>query len=158
MNQIADYEWCMMVALEEAEKAYRMGEVPVGAVILDEYGKVLHKTHNLKEAESDVTSHAEICALRYVGKEKNNWRLAGATLVVTLEPCPMCLSAIQQARVKKLVFGAYDSKGGALSLGFNLHRNSKLNHNIEVIGGIHQYKSSKLLSQFFKERRTAHSS
>jgi len=156
MKQVSDYIWCMQDALAEAKNAFQKGEVPVGAVVLGDFGKVVYQTHNLKESLSDITGHAEILALKKMSKDKKNWRLPELTLVVTLEPCPMCMSAIQQSRIKKVVFGAYDPKGGALSLGFNIHQNEKMNHNVEIMGGIMQYECSEILSRFFKERRNGH--
>ena len=156
MKQVSVYIWCMQTALTEAKEAFQKGEVPVGAVVLGEFGKVIYQTHNLKESLTDITAHAEILALKKMSKDKKNWRLPEYTLVVTLEPCPMCMSAIQQSRIKKVVFGAYDPKGGALSLGFNIHRNPKMNHSLEVVGGIMQYECSQILSRFFKERRGNH--
>lgn len=156
MNQTSDYIWYMKLALEEAEKAYSEHEVPVGAVLVDDFKKIYFKSHNLKEKNHDVSAHAEMICLREFGQENNNWRLKDMTLIVTLEPCPMCLSAMQQARVKKVVFGAYDYKGGSLSLGMNLHQNKGLNHNIEMIGGILEYDCAKILSDFFKERRASY--
>ncbi len=143
----------MGTALLEAEKAYNLGEVPVGAVVIDSIGSIVSTAHNLKEKNKDASAHAEILALRAAAEKIKNWRLNEHTLIVTLEPCPMCMAAMNSFRIKKLIFGAYDSKGGALSLGYNSHKDSRLNHSFEVTGGIMHYECSNMLSQFFKERR-----
>ena len=153
-----DHHWYMKMALEEADKAYRMGEVPVGAVIVSGQNSVLAKAHNLKEANNNSCAHAEILSIIQASKKISNWRLSRSTIYVTLEPCIMCLAAISQSRLETLIFGTYDNKGGALSLGYNLHRDLRLNHRFIVMGGIEHYQCSKMLSQFFKERRKEHSS
>ncbi len=147
----------MQIALEESEKAYQKFEVPVGAVLVDSHGTIITRQHNAKEYTGDPCAHAEILALSEAGKMRKSWRLTDTYLYVTLEPCPMCLGAMIQARVKKLIFGAYDPKGGALSLNLNIHQNKKLNHQLEVMGGINQYQCGTLLSNFFKERRNHYS-
>jgi tRNA(adenine34) deaminase len=147
------YNWHMNIALEEAEKAFRLGEVPIGAIIIDKNGIELARAHNIKEQSFDPTGHAEILCIREATKNIKNWRLQNCTIFVSLEPCPMCLYAIQQARISKLVFGAYDKKGGALSLNYKFNSDSRLNHKFDVIGGIKHFESSKILSTFFKQRR-----
>jgi tRNA(adenine34) deaminase len=149
----ADDLWNMSLALEESEKAYRIDEVPIGAVIVDENDKILAKTYNLKEQTHDPLGHAEILAIKAAAKVISNWRLSGCTLYVTCEPCPMCLAAMVQARIKTLIFGAYDPKGGALSLGYDLYKDERLNHKFNVQGGLKSFECSRLLSQFFKEKR-----
>ena len=151
-----ELEYLMKTILSEAEKAWRLGEVPVGAMVVDGAGKVLSKSHNLKESTNDPSAHAEILALQQAGKVTGDWRLNGCSLLVSLEPCPMCLGAALQARVQRLVFGAFDPKGGALSLGYSLQNDPRLNHQLEVVGGICHFKASQMLSQFFKERRGHH--
>lgn len=153
---VSDHLWYMGLALEEAELAYRALEVPVGAVLVSPEGDILSKQHNLKESHCNPTAHAEILALIDGAKKLQNWRLSDCTLYVTLEPCPMCLTAMVQARVKQCVFGAYDPKGGALSLGYHLHQDKRLNHQFAMLGGIKHFECSKLLSQFFRERRTGY--
>lgn len=153
---ITDHLWFMGLALEQGELAYRAQEVPVGAVLISPEGDVLSKQFNLKESHFNPTAHAEILALNEGAKKLQNWRLSDCTLYVTLEPCPMCLTAMVQARIKLCVFGAYDSKGGALSLGYHLHQDKRLNHQFGVIGGVRHFECSKLLSQFFKERRSTY--
>lgn len=150
-------EWHMESALLEAEKAYRVDEVPIGALVVDSSGSILAQAHNEKESVHDPCGHAEIIALRKAAENIKNWRLSGCSLIVTLEPCPMCLSAALHARVDRVVFGAYDSKGGSMSLGYNLYKDKRLNHEFSVIGGVMHYKCSNLLSSFFREKRKFHS-
>lgn len=155
---ISDHLWFMNLALEQAELAYKAQEVPIGAVLVSPDGDVLSKQHNIKESNFNPTGHAEILALAEGGKKLQNWRLSDCVLYVTLEPCPMCLTALVQSRVKQCVFGAYDGKGGALSLGYHLHQDKRLNHQFSIMGGIKHFECSKLLSQFFRERRTGYQS
>lgn len=151
---LQDHLWFMNIALEGAEQAYKAGEVPVGAVLISPTGTVLSKQFNLKETHLNPTGHAEMLCLIEGASKLQNWRLSDCTLYVTLEPCPMCLSAMVQSRIRMCVFGAYDSKGGALSLGYHLHKDKRLNHQFDIMGGIKHFECSRLLSQFFKERRT----
>lgn len=144
------------MALEQAELAYKHHEVPVGSLLVSPQGEILSKQHNLKESQFNPTAHAEILSLSEGGKRLQNWRLNDCVLYVTLEPCPMCLAAMVQARVKMCVFGAYDTKGGALGLGYNINQDKRLNHQFSIIGGVKHYECSRLLSQFFKERRTSY--
>ncbi len=146
----------MDLALELAEEAYKNGDVPVGAVVLDSSLKVIAESFNNKEKTFRPTGHAEIIALELAAKDLGCWRLEGCTLIVTLEPCPMCLGAMTNARIERLIFGAYDSKGGAISLGYNFFKDKRLNHRFGVVGGICHYQSSKMLSSFFKERRESY--
>jgi len=150
---LVEHMWFMTIALEQAELAYKAYEVPVGAVLVSPDGTIISKTFNLKESHFNPTGHAEILCMVDGGKKIQNWRLSDCTLYVTLEPCPMCLSAMVQSRLKQCVFGAYDSKGGALSLGYHLHQDKRLNHQFSVLGGVKHFECSKILSQFFKERR-----
>lgn len=152
----SEIDWCMEEALEQAEQGKWNGEVPIGAVLLAPTGEIIAKSFNTKECKHDPTGHAEITLLREAGERLNGWRLSDCSLFVTLEPCPMCLSAMIHARIKNLYFGAYDPKGGALSLGYNFHRDQRLNHTFNVTGGILHFRCSKLLSDFFRERRSTH--
>ena len=152
------HHWYMKLAMEEAYKGEKNGEVPVGAICVSDDGKVVAFSSNTKEAENNPTGHAEIACLSAAGKAKGNWRLTGHTLYVTLEPCPMCMMALVHSRLELLVFGTYDTKGGALSLGYNFHNNPKLNHRFSVIGGFHHYETAAMLSNFFKLRRTFYKS
>ncbi|MCK5882804.1 MAG: tRNA adenosine(34) deaminase TadA [Bacteriovoracaceae bacterium] len=154
MRLTADDLWHMDSALTEAERAFSMDEVPIGAVIVDPHGRVLVETHNLKECNNNPLGHAELIAIREASEQVKNWRLENCTLYVTLEPCPMCLAAMVQSRIGRLVFGAYDPKGGAISLGYNLHKDMRLNHSFEVIGGIKHHSCSKILSKFFRQKRS----
>ena len=149
----SDFEWAMGEAIKLAEAAAREDEVPIGACILDAQGKIISGFGNLKESNNDPCGHAEIRAIRKAAEVLGDWRLENCTLVVTLEPCLMCMGAMWQSRVKNLVFGAYDHKGGAISLGYDLHRDKRLNHQFSVIGGVRHYETSKILSQFFKQKR-----
>lgn len=153
MIEFKDYHWHMSGALSLAHKAYHRDEVPVGCIIIDKEGNVLAEEHNLKEFNNDPLGHAEILAIRSAAQKIKNWRLSEATLIVTLEPCPMCLSAMVQARIETCIFGAYDKKGGALSLGYSLNRDTRLNHQFGIIGGIHHWECSQILSQYFREKR-----
>ena len=153
MSQNKDIEWIMNIALEQANQAIKLGEVPVGAVLVDSDYKIVSMSHNLKEQTNRSHAHAEILALEQASKQTNNWRLLDHSLFVTLEPCPMCMHAILQYRIKKLYFAAYDPKGGSLSLGYPIGFDKRLNHQIEIQGGVLHYKASELLSSFFKQRR-----
>jgi tRNA(adenine34) deaminase len=155
-NSLTDHLWYMGIALEQADLAYKAQEVPVGAVLVSPDGEVLARGYNLKESHYNSVAHAEILCIIEASKKLSNWRLTDCTLYVTLEPCPMCLAALVQARVKQCVFGAYDAKGGALSLGYHIHQDQRLNHRFSVWGGVRHYDCSRLLSQFFKERRSGY--
>lgn len=155
-KNVTDQLWLMDEALKEAEKAYREDEVPIGAVIADEKGNILARAHNQKEKVHNACGHAEILAIIEASKKLSNWRLTNCALYVTLEPCPMCLSAMVQSRIGKLFFGAYDPKGGALSLNYNFYKERKLNHAFPVQGGLRHFECSRLLSSFFKEKRAAY--
>jgi tRNA(adenine34) deaminase len=149
-----DQLWLMDEALIEADKAYRIDEVPIGAVVVDSSGTILSRSHNIKEKNHNPCGHAEILAITEAAKKLNNWRLLNCSLYVTLEPCPMCLSAMVQARIDTLYFGAYDPKGGSLSLNYNFYKDQKFNHAFAVIGGLRHFECSKILSTFFREKRT----
>lgn len=152
-----DYEWAMGEALKLAEESGRKDEVPIGACVLNPEGKIIFGAGNLKESVNDPCGHAEILALRGAALKNDSWRLNDCTLVVTLEPCLMCMGALWQARIGKVVFGAYDPKGGALSLGYKINSDSRLNHSFGLIGGVRHYECSKLLSDFFKQKRSNYS-
>ncbi len=138
-------------ALKLAQKAASKNEVPVGALVLYQ-DKVISRAYNLREKKHDPTAHAEILALRSAARKLKSWRLTDCTLVVTLEPCPMCLAACQQARITKVIYGAQDLKGGALSLGYRLHEDSKTNHRFSV-EWVNMPECGKVLSGFFRNRR-----
>lgn len=153
---VSDHLWFMTMALEQAELAWKAQEVPVGSVLVSPEGVVLAKQFNLKETHFNPIAHAEVLAMTEASKKIQNWRLSDCVLYVTLEPCPMCLAAMVQSRIKQCVFGAYDSKGGALSLGYHLHQDKKLNHQFSIMGGVKHFECSRVLSQFFKQRRASY--
>jgi tRNA(adenine34) deaminase len=149
------FDPCLLMkeALKEAGRGLVEGEVPVGAVIADARGLIIARAHNQPVRLNDPTAHAEILALRTAGSVCRNYRLEGATLVVTMEPCPMCMGAAVHARVARLVFGASDSKWGAAGSLYNLAANSRMNHTIEVVPGIMEQECLKLMQDFFHSRR-----
>ena len=142
----------MRVALVEAGQAAAIGEVPVGAVVVAA-GEVIATGHNRSILDSDPSGHAEIVALRAAAASLGNYRLANATLYVTLEPCVMCVGAIVQARVNRVVFGAYDAKAGALGSAADLSDSKALNHRFEINGGLLAEECGALLKTFFQARR-----
>lgn len=143
----------MLRALELAEEAAAAGEVPVGAVVLDAAGRVVGEGRNLRETTHDPTGHAEIVALRAAAAAIGSWNLEGHTLVVTLEPCIMCAGAILQARVGRVVFGAWDDKAGAAGSMYDVLRDRRLPYRAEVIGGVAEVPATRLLRDFFEQRR-----
>lgn len=144
----------MEMALAAAEKAWREhGDVPVGAVILNPDGVVIATGVNKRELEHDPTAHAEIVAIRAAGAALDNWRLDGCTLIVTLEPCAMCAGAILQSRIARLVFGAWDEKGGAVGSVVDLVRDPRALSKVEVSAGVLAERSSALLKEFFSNSR-----
>ena len=143
----------MRLALAQAQDALASGDVPVGAVVLDPAGEVIGTGHNVREAAADPTGHAEVLALRQAAAVRGEWRLAGCTLVVTLEPCTMCAGALVLARVDRLVFGAYDDRLGAVGSLWDVVRDRRLNHRPEVTGGVRAEESATLLRAFFRAQR-----
>ncbi len=148
-----DYIYFMNKALLEAKYAYNKNEVPVGAVIVNEDGMILGSAHNNKESTLNPCAHAEILSIIKAADKIKDWRLNDSIAFVTLEPCFMCLGAMIQSRIGKLIFGAYDYKGGSISLGYNFINDYRLNHNLSTIGGILQEDCSLIISKFFKEKR-----
>ena len=142
----------MLLALDQARLAARHGDVPVGAVVIDQAGNVLAAARNEREIRHDPTAHAELLALREASRRLRSWRLTGLTLVVTLEPCTMCAGALVLARVARLIFGAFDPKAGAVSSLFDVVRDPRLNHRVEVRGGVLEAECSTLLKDFFANR------
>ncbi len=128
-------------------------EMPIAAVVLDAHGRVLGTGTNRREQDNDPTAHAEILALREAGRRCGDWRLTGCTLAVTLEPCTMCAGASVLARVDRLVFGAFDDKAGGVGGLWDVVRDPRLNHQVEVVAGIREPECSALLSAFFRGRR-----
>jgi tRNA(adenine34) deaminase len=149
----ADEAW-MRVALAEAQAALGHADVPVGAVVLGPDGRELSRGRNRREELADPTAHAELLALRAAAAALGGWRLDGCTLVVTLEPCAMCAGALVQARVARLVFGADDPKAGAVTSLFDLVRDPRLPHRLEVSRGVLAGDCAELLRAFFRTRRT----
>lgn len=143
----------MEQAIRLAKRSEALGEVPIGALVVDEKGKIIAKTTNLREKNLTVLGHAEIVALHRACKSKKSWRLTDCTLYVTLEPCFMCAGALVQSRIKRVVFGAYDPKGGALGTLANLGSDSRLNHQFEVLGGVRAEECGQLLKDFFQKKR-----
>jgi len=139
-------------ALAFARKAAELDEVPVGAVFVYE-NRIVASAHNERESVRDPTAHAEILALKRASQALGRWRLSGGTLYVTLEPCPMCAGALVNARIDRLVFGASDPKAGAVGSLYNLVQDKRLNHQIEVIGGVSSEECAKLLTEFFRAKR-----
>ena len=146
-----DQKW-MMCALELAEKAQKLDEVPVGAVVVKE-GQLIGEGWNQVISENDPTAHAEIVALRDAAKNLNNYRVVGTTLYVTLEPCAMCVGALLHGRIQRLVFAASEPKNGAVLSQINLLELHSFNHQVDVRGGVLADKASDLLTSFFKNKR-----
>ncbi len=149
----ADELHAMRAALAEAELALGSGDVPVGALLLDADGAVLSQAHNEREESGDPTAHAEVLAIRRAAQAQGTWHLDDTTLVVTLEPCVMCAGAILQARIPRVVFGAWDEKAGAAGSVHDLLRDRRLPHRVEVATGVLAEESANLLRRFFDARR-----
>ncbi|MGN0064957.1 MAG: nucleoside deaminase [Nocardioides sp.] len=143
----------MRLALAEARAAAATDDVPIGAVVLDASGTVIGTGRNVREADADPTGHAEVVALREAARARGEWRLEGCTLVVTLEPCTMCAGAVVLSRVRRLVFGAYDPKAGAVGSLWDVVRDRRLNHRPEVVAGVLEAESTALLEGFFAGHR-----
>ena len=143
----------MRLAIEQAKKAGQIGEVPIGAVLVAENGEILSAAHNQTIVQQDPTAHAEILTLRQAAAKLNNYRLLGTTLVVTVEPCLMCMGALVHARVKRLVFGASDPKWGAAGSLYNFAEDIRLNHRVEIINGVLEGKCRELMQAFFRAKR-----
>ncbi|MEW6544786.1 MAG: tRNA adenosine(34) deaminase TadA [Nitrospirota bacterium] len=142
----------MQLALEAAKRAPAIGEVPIGAVLVRD-GQVLAQAHNLREVWQDPTAHAEVVAIREAATRSGTWRLTGTTLYVTVEPCAMCIGAVILSRIDRLIFGAKDPKAGACGSIFNLPDERRLNHRVEVVGGVLEQESQDLLQAFFRGLR-----
>lgn len=145
----------MLLALAEAGHAASWGDVPIGAVVLDSSGRVISRAANERELTGDPTAHAEVLALRRAATELGAWRLDDCTLVVTLEPCTMCAGALTQARIGRVVFGAFDEKAGAVSSRWDVVRDPRLPHRADVISGILAADSQALLTEFFADKRNS---
>lgn len=142
----------MLKALKQAELAFSQGEAAVGAIIVKD-GTIISRGHNRKEAKLDVTSHAEIEAIKKAAKKLGTWRLEGCDMYVTLEPCPMCAGAIIQSRIKTLYIGAMDNRAGAAGSVVDLFREPRFNHRVDVVMGLLHEKCTQLLKNFFLELR-----
>ncbi len=142
----------MQQALELAREAGQRDEVPVGALVVDAKGDIIGKGYNLRESRQSPLAHAEILAIEEAAAHLGSWRLEDCRLVVTLEPCPMCLAACQQARVSEVIYAAHDPKGGALSLGYRLNEDLRLNHRFAVTR-IEEPECGEILSKFFLRKR-----
>jgi len=148
-----DYKLIMQAALSLAKVAADKGDVPVGAIVVNEAGEILGTGQNLREQSNDPTAHAEIIAIRQAAEKIGSWRLDDLTLVVTLEPCAMCAGAILQSRIKRLVFGAWDEKAGAVGSVMDVIRDPRALTKVEVISGIMEKECSEVLSEFFNTKR-----
>lgn len=143
----------MRAALAEAAQAYALGEVPIGAVLVDEAGEIVARGHNLRERDHDATAHAEMIAIRAACERLGRWRLSSLTLYVTIEPCPMCAGAIVMSRVDRVVYGGTDYKAGACESLFNIPGHPALNHHPEVTAGVLAEECADIMKRFFRERR-----
>ena len=148
-----DYKQLMQQAIALANQSANFGDVPVGALIVNEQGEVLATGQNLREKDNDPTAHAEMVAIKNAGEKIGNWRLDDLTLVVTLEPCVMCAGAIAQSRMKRLVFGAFDEKAGAVGSVFDVLRGPRTFNNIEIVNRIMSKECSEILKDFFVKKR-----
>lgn len=144
----------MRLALTQARLAAEAGEVPIGAVLFGPQGDIWAQSHNLTITNNDPTAHAEILALRLAAQAVNNYRLTGATLYTTIEPCIMCMGALIHARIGRVVFGAYDEKWGGCGSIYNLANEARLNHRIQVLGGVLAEECRNLMRDFFVKKRT----
>lgn len=152
MSEEEDEKW-MWRAIHVARDAEKLGEVPIGAVLVDEKGGILAATSNRTIKNTDPTAHAEILAIRLAATRIGNYRLTGTTLYSTIEPCAMCAGALVNSRVARLVYGAADERFGAVRTHFNICDNPELNHRIEITSGILADKCRRLMQDFFKKRR-----
>ncbi len=142
----------MKEAIKQARKAYELGEVPIGAVIVKD-GKIIARAYNKREVLMSAHAHAEMLAIQKACKKENNWRLSGCTLYVTLEPCPMCAGAVINSRIDKIVYGAENPQSGACGTKISLPQMSLLNHTPEISGGVMQEECASIMNEFFKAVR-----
>jgi tRNA(adenine34) deaminase len=148
-----NFEILMQQAIALAKSAADNGDVPVGALVVNEQGEVLGTGHNLREENNDPTAHAEIVAMRMAAAKLNNWRMDDLTMIVTLEPCAMCAGAISQSRFKRVVFGAWDQKAGAVGSVWDVIRDPRSLNKVEVVTGILEKECASVLSDFFDGKR-----
>ncbi|HEC2153188.1 TPA: nucleoside deaminase [Staphylococcus delphini] len=149
---MTSHQYYMSIALEEARKAAKKGEVPIGAVVVKDE-KIIARAHNLRETDQSPTAHAEHLAMERAAEALGTWRLEGCTLYVTLEPCVMCAGTIVMSRVDTVVFGAMDPKGGCIGSLMNLVQDARMNHRATVVSGVLAYSCGEILRQFFKALR-----
>jgi tRNA(adenine34) deaminase len=152
---MTDDERFMSVALDEARAALDHDDVPIGCVIVATDGTELARAHNARERDADPTAHAELLAVRDAASKLGSWRLDGATVYVTLEPCPMCAGAMVLARIARLVYGAADPKAGAAGSLYDIVRDPRLNHRLDVTGGVLEAECGEVLRAFFREKRAS---
>lgn len=150
---MSQYENWMRAAITDAHLALETGDVPVAALIVAADGTIIGRGHNERELHQDPTAHAEVVAIREAARAINDWHLVDVTLVVTLEPCVMCAGAILAARIPRVVFGAWDEKAGAVGSVYDVLRDRRLNHQVEVIAGVEAEACGELLLDFFAARR-----
>ena len=148
----AEHDRFMQLALQQAESAFALAEVPVGAVIV-RHGEPIAAAHNRREERHDPTEHAEMVAIRQAAATLRDWRLEDCTLFVTLEPCPMCAGAILQARIPRVVFGATDPKSGAVLTRYQLLSDVRLNHQVQIVSGVRAEACGEILTRFFRQQR-----
>ena len=153
MVNVLDDEHYMRLALDEAGAAARVGDVPVGAIVVDSQGNVIGRGRNRREVDRDPTGHAEVVALREAASHVGSWRLEGAALFVTLEPCPMCAGACVNGRVARVVYGCDDPKAGAVRTLYAIGSDTRLNHRFEVKSGVLAAECGRVLSEFFAQLR-----
>ena len=143
----------MQQAIALAKDAAAHNDVPVGALVVNEQGEILGTGHNLREESNDPSAHAEIVAMRNAATKMGNWRMDDLTMIVTLEPCAMCAGAISQSRFKRLVFGAWDEKAGAVGSVWDVIRDQRSLNKVEVVSGVLEKECSAILTNFFEEKR-----
>ena len=153
LTQTQLHEGFMRQAIEQAKMAGKRGDIPIGAVIVTDQGEVIARAGNSREQLKDPTAHAEILALRAAGAQLNDWRIVSSIMYETLEPCPMCAGAITMARVPRLVIGAWNDEYGAVGSRWDLVRDQRMNHQVEVIPGVLENETGKLVREFFSEKR-----
>ncbi|MEG6617117.1 tRNA adenosine(34) deaminase TadA [Peptococcaceae bacterium 1198_IL3148] len=147
-----DHNYYMGLALEEAKKAYQIGEVPIGAVVVVD-NQVVAAGHDLRELLNDASAHAEMLVMREAAQSLGDWRLSNATMYVTVEPCAMCAGAIVQYRLRRLVYGAPNSKSGSIDSILNIVQEARFNHRVDVIAGVLENECKQIMRMFFKELR-----
>ncbi len=152
VNRLDDDNYYMGLALAEARLAYDIGEIPIGAVLVVD-SQVVASGHNMREIWHDATAHAEMIVIREACQKLGRWRLTGATLYVTIEPCPMCAGALVMSRIDRLVYGSTDYKAGAIDSLFNIAQNDALNHSMVVASGVRADECAEIMRDFFRSRR-----